>query len=145
MSLKDHDLGARSGPPAVSTSRDLMQLVIHADEKMQLRVYSILQAQLNLNIQDVNLSEALVVQHKQAQLFLDEVLHDDSIPANQRAQALGQANATIQNIIKQKETVMSQDRLRRFEIAFQKVIAKCATPEQKEAWMDLYGEYLKGN
>jgi len=138
--LKNYDMAPNTGDKAKAPT--LAELVEAADEETLQRIYSLAQAKLQLDITKVNLAEALMVQYQQATRFLDEILHDKEVPANQRAQAMNSANASLKEIIKQRGIVMSQERQKRYEVAFLKTLELLGTEEMKIAFMDMYGEYL---
>lgn len=121
---------------------DLLDLLENAEESILLRLYGRVQEMLELDIKKINLSEALVVQYRQTKNFVDEVLHDKSVPANQRAQAVNTCNGLLEKITKMRGIVMNQERQRRYESAFLKTLDMCGTPEQRVAFMEMYKEYL---
>jgi hypothetical protein len=143
MTLKDHSLaaGAKEKP---KTLLDTIKEV--TDEQELLRIYQAVQVKLQLDVNKVNLTEALVVQYKQGRHFLDEILADPTIPANQRAQAFNAVNASVEKIAKMRGIVMSQERLKIYENAFLKAVE--TLKEEKDpvtmldTFMDLYGKNL---
>lgn len=144
MSLKNHNMAAGANAQGPSLS-DLVDI---ADEETLMRLFKLIQAKLDLDINSLNLTEALALQYKMGTALADQVLYDNTIPANQRSQTFNAVNASIEKIAKMRGVIMSQERLKRYETAVLKVIDVFkikfpeAAPEMRDVFMDLYGEYL---
>lgn len=136
--LKNHSMA----PTQPKRPTDLADLVEQATDSELERIYVLIQARLALDIQGVNLTEALMLQFRQGTRFVDEILYDKDVPANQRAQALNAVNSSLKDIVKMRTLVMTQDRQRRYEAAFLKTLDLCGTEEQRVVFMDLYGDFL---
>ena len=131
--LKNYDLN--------STPAEPVDLLKGLDHEAMLVLRRRIDAELRIEIADINLTEELGLQYRQGQLLLAEVMADRTTPVNQKAQALNSVRATLESIINQQQIVYSAERLKRFEVAFHKVLEKLE-PESRELYFNLYGEYL---
>ena len=142
--LKDHTMATS----ASVKERTLAEVVASADQTELMRLYKLIQVELDLDVNNINLTEALALQFKQGQQFADEILHDKNTPANQRAQVYNTVNASVEKIAKMRGMIMNQERLKRYETAVLKAIEvfKTSYPEaasdMRDVFMDLYGEFL---
>jgi hypothetical protein len=66
-------------------------------------------------LREMNLEEELVRQYRKVVLLQDEVLKDDEIPANQRAQVAGQVASTLQHLIKMQTEFHTSERFKEIE------------------------------
>lgn len=144
MTLKDHSLTNTGTAPRL----DLAEVVSRASEVEKLRIYKILQSELDLDANNINLTEALTIQLKLGQDFQENILTDPEVPANQRSQVFNSVNSSLEKIAKMRDKVMSQERLKRYESAFMKVVEHIKENDPGNAkqmldiFMDLYGDYL---
>ncbi len=110
------------------------------DELLALRAE--IDKRLMLEIKHVNLTEELGLQFRQGKALLEQVRTDTATPTNQKAQVFNSVNSMLNNIAKQMDIVYSAERLKRFEVAFLKILEKLPA-ESKEQFFEMYGEYLK--
>ena len=130
--LKDHSLSPRLD--------SVISLSGMGDEEL-LSLRSRIDDRLNIELKHVNLTEELGLQYRAGKLLLDQTQGDESVPANQKAQVSNSVSAMLSSIVKMQETVYSIDRLKRYEAAFLKSV-ETLPKENKEAFFDLYGEFL---
>ena len=130
--LKDHSLSPRLD--------SVISLSGMGDEEL-LSLRSRIDDRLNIELKHVNLTEELGLQYRAGKLLLDQTQGDESVPANQKAQVFNSVSAMLSSIVKMQETVYSIDRLKRYEAAFLKSV-ETLPKENKEAFFDLYGEFL---
>lgn len=102
-----------------------------------------LDLRLAISIEQLNLTEELSLQYRQGKTMLDRVVNDDQVPANQVAQIFNSTQAQLEKIIRLRAQIFSQERLKRFEGAFLKVLELAATDEQRVQFMEMYGDFLK--
>jgi DNA mismatch repair ATPase MutS len=97
--------------------------------------------QLKVEIKHLKLTEELGLNYRKGQVLLDETMRDAACPANQKAQVFNSVKSMLSQIIVEQGIVYSAERLKRFEIAFLKVLEKLPK-ESQETFFDLYGEFL---
>jgi hypothetical protein len=120
---------------------ELKPLSEMSDEEM-LDLRNEIDSRLNIAIADLNLTEELGLQYRQGKVLLSSIQNDKTTPANQKAQVFNSVGAQLGQIVKMQSDVFSMQRLKKFEIAFIKA-AETLPQAAKEAFFDLYGEYLK--
>lgn len=98
---------------------------------------------VKIDINQMNLTEELGLQYRQAKQLLATVQHDTSTPANQKTQIFNSLNAQLDKIIKQRQAVLSQERLKRFEAAFLNTLKQLGDETLQQNFLDLYGEFLR--
>ncbi len=138
--MKDFSLKAPDKPPTVSSELRLLLEQLSEQELIDLRHE--LDSRLMLDLGALNLAEELAIQFRQGKNLLNEVQGDKDVPANQKAQILNSVRAMLSEIIKQQTDVYSMERLKKYEVAFVKCV-KLLTLESREAFFDLYGEFLE--
>ncbi len=112
------------------------------DETGRLEVKNRLDAILGVKVGSLNLGEELNFMYLQGRALLNTVMGDKAVPANQRSQVFNTIQKQLLDIADASNKVFSQERLKRYEKAFLKVLEQCATDEQKEIFFQLYGEFL---
>lgn len=142
MTLKNHSLAQDKPKLQVSPVEALMPAIEPLSEVELMELRHEIDLRIGLDLGQLNLSEELALQFRQAKTLLNDVQNDKDIPANQRAQVFNAVRNQLSEILKQQESVWSMERLKKIESA---VVKACnlMTEEQKAAFMDLYGEYLK--
>jgi hypothetical protein len=136
MSLENHDLSPvaiapRGNSLAEKTEAELLELRQQIDRR------------LNLDLADLNLTQELVLQFKQAKNLLDDILDDSEIASNQKSAVLNSATSILSAIAKAQEQIYSAERLKTIEAATIKAL-KTLPLEAQEAFFSLYGKYLSG-
>lgn len=66
-------------------------------------------------LNDLDLDKELLDQYKNAKEILEDILRDESIAANQKAQVINTISAILQNIIKLQQELHSVERLKLIE------------------------------
>jgi hypothetical protein len=137
MSLKNHSLQpvkpeAKADPLEGLDERGLLDLRAKIDSK------------LKVDLNRINLAEELGLQYRSGMAMLVEVQTDKDVPANQKSQVFNSVSKMLSDIIKQQKVVFSAERLKRYEVAFLKVLGQLP-PESARIYFDLYGEFLQEN
>lgn len=136
MTLKNHSLTAPK--PAALNDRleglpdsDLLSLRHEIDKR------------LNIDLSKLNLAEELGLQYRAGSTLLASVQSDKEVPANQKSQVFNSVGAMLDKIGKQMKVAFSAERLKRYEVAFLKVLDHDDMPKHmRKVFFDLYGEYL---
>ena len=89
------------------------------------------------SLDELNLEKELVSQYHKTKLLMDEVLHDDDTPANQRAQVANSVVSTLAQLVKLQEDLRREESLKLAESVFIEVIATQPI-EIKDAFFDEY-------
>lgn len=136
--MKDFSLASK--PKAATFSADHLNSLSEI-ELLELRgkIDTILQIQIG----DLNLGEELSLQLRKAKSLFDKVSEDKNTPVNQQAQLFNSIQALIDKLIKSRKIVFSQERLRRYEVAMLAALETLQNTAAKEAFLDLYQEYLE--
>lgn len=148
MNLKDHSMATSANVTSIDLAEVVAIAIATEDEDTLLRLFKLIQVNLDLDVNNLNLTEALAVQYKLGVGLADQIMHDKTVPANQRAQTFNAVNTSIEKIAKMRGVIMSQERLKRYETAVLKAIEVFkikypdAATDMREVFMDLYGEYL---
>lgn len=142
MTLKDHSLKQEPKPVKVSPVDLLIPQIENLSEAELADLRHQIDLRLHLDLSKLDLSEELALQFRQAKALLHEVQGDNQTPVNQKSQLFNSARAQLSDIVNQQKDVWSMERLKKIEAA---VVKACnlMTEEQKAAFMDLYGVYLK--
>ncbi len=135
MTLPDHRL-TQVKAPEVDPLRGM-------DDQALLNLRHAIDLRLKIELSDLNLSEELGLQYRSGKALLDSVQNDKDTPANQRAQVFNSVSMMLEKIVKHQRVVYDAERLKRFEVAFLKVLEKLPL-EAKQQFFELYGEYLGG-
>lgn len=138
MTLKSYSLnpGAKSTEPLTLEGR-LANL--SDDELLSLR--RLIDVRLKVEIANINLTEELGLQYREGLLLLNSIREDRGTPVNQKAQALNTVRTALVEIIKQQHLVYSAERLKRFEVAFHKILEKLPEDSRKH-YFEMYGDFL---
>jgi uncharacterized protein (UPF0147 family) len=67
------------------------------------------------NLSTIDLEKELVRQYRKVLHLQEQVLHDDEVPANQRAQVAGQVASTLQQLIKMQTEFHTSERFKAIE------------------------------
>lgn len=148
--MQDHRLTAAPGSGAADADGkrpDPLQplyneLYTYPDDAL-MRVRQFIDKTLTIDIGTLDLAEELGMQYRQGKALLAAIQMDDAVPANQKAQVYNTVQAQLDRIIKMREEVYSQERLKRYEGAFLKAMAALPDDNARHIFFDLYGEYLK--
>lgn len=139
--MEDHSLGKGKQIDASSVPKEVTQLVSTLSEKQLMNLRHHLDMLLQIEINQLNLTEELGLQYRQGKILLDSL--DDKTPANQRAQVFNSVQAQLEKIIKQRAAVFNQERLKHYEGALLKVLDMQGNEKAKELFLELYGAHLR--
>ncbi len=142
MSLKNHSLTQEPKPVIVSPVTLLLPEIEKLSEAELVELRHEIDLRLQLDLDQMDLSEELALQYRQAKALQQEVQGDKMTPANQKAQIFNSVRAQLAEIVKQQESVYSMERLKVYEVAFVKA-TRLLTAEARDAFFDLYGRFLK--
>lgn len=76
------------------------------------------------SLKDLNLEHELLAQYARVKRLQEEVLNDDSVPANQRAQVAGAVASTLQQLIKMQVEFSTSERFKAIEALMIKAMRK---------------------
>ena len=140
MTLKNHTLKANQVIHAnpLEAAQNLLKSMTDND---LLVLRHDLDKLLKIDLAQLDLADELGLQYRSGMTLLSSVQDDNDTPVNQRAQVFNSVNSMLSNIVKTQEIIYSIERLKKYEVAFLKA-AETLTTEAKEAFFDLYGEYL---
>jgi len=88
-------------------------------------------------LRDLDLEHELVIQLLTVQQLQRDVLSDDEVPANQRAQTANSVAAVLQQLAQLQSKVHTSERLKRLEANLVQAL-KEAPLEVQRAWLDGY-------
>lgn len=92
---------------------------------------------------DVNLEHELLGLMRKGQTLLSDVLTDDAVPANQRAQVLNSLASTLDQLAKLQNSIYDSERIKRLEHVFTRTL-KALPSEAAEYALETYrGEWKK--
>lgn len=128
--------GGQKPPRAATHSLQLDLTGMPVDELLELRV-QIEQRLPVKQLKDLNLEQELVLQLLTSQQLQRDVLQDDEIPANQRAQCLNAVAAIIAQLVKLQTEVYTSERLKRIEGYLIESLVELPKPAQ-EVFMARY-------
>ena len=86
---------------------------------------------------DFNLEAELLQRYKATTELWDTIVHDESVPANQKAQVMNACSALLEKISKLQVDIYDSERLKTLERAFIDTLKQL--PNQQQA-LDLYEE-----
>lgn len=86
---------------------------------------------------NINLEHELVEQYTKVKRLQDEVLEDEKIPLNQRAQMAGQVASTLQHLVKMQSEFHTSERFKAIENLMVKFMKKLPK-DVAEAFLDEY-------
>ena len=137
MALKNHKLSSNPEDPL----NDILNRVEALSEESMLRVRNMIDQHLKTNIADLNLAEELALQYRQGKRLLTDAQSSKDSPLNQQAQVFNTVQAQLEKIIKLQQAVYSQERLKRYEVAFMKC-SELLPLDARKRFFDLYQDYL---
>ena len=86
---------------------------------------------------DLNLEKELVEQYLKIKTIMDEVVHDDRVPANQRAQVANSVVGALQQLHKLQEDMQREERLKIMEACLIDAL-KVLPDKTKEEFFEYY-------
>lgn len=142
--MEDFSL-AQPAPPKDpdEISPELRKLLAALPEGQLMRARHEIDILVEIDINQMNLTEELGLQYRQAKQLLANVQNDDRTPANQKVQIFNSLQNQLDKIIKQRQAVLSQERLKRFEAAFLNTLKQLGDETLQQNFLDLYGEFLR--
>lgn len=141
--MQDYSLKDKPAPPPDALPENLLKSLDKLSETQLMELRHELDMRLQISIEDLNLTEEISLQYRQAKALLSRIQNDVSTPANQLAQVFNTTQAQLEKIIKQRAQIFNQERLKRYESAMLAMLEQCVTNEQKEKFLEMYGEFLK--
>lgn len=92
-------------------------------------------------LKDLDLETELVIQLQTAKQLQNEVLNDDGVPANQKAQVLNACASSIESLIRMQEKYHTGERLKQIETHLIDVLNRLPleTTTQFFEWYEQYG------
>lgn len=140
--MEDHSLGQAKQPEIDVVPKAALKAIEGLSEKQLMNLRHHLDMVLKIEISHLNLTEELGLQYRQGKALLNSI-QDSSTPANQKAQVFNSIQAQLEKIVKQRQLVFSQERLKRFEAALLKVLEMKGNEREQELFLELYGEFLR--
>lgn len=111
------------------------------DERMDL--YTDLIASLSSkSLKDLDMERELVIQLHTVQRLQKDVLHDENIPANQRAQAANVVASALNSLAKLQSEIYTSERLKRLEGALIEAV-QTLPMETQQTFLDSYERTLQ--
>lgn len=89
------------------------------------------------SLDELNLEKELVGQYHKTKLLMDEVLHDDETPANQRAQVANSVVSTLAQLVKLQEDLRRDETLKLMETCLMDKL-KSMPSDFKDAFFEDY-------
>ena len=89
------------------------------------------------SLDELNLEKELVSQYHKTKLLMDEVLHDDDTPANQRAQVANSVVSTLAQLVKLQEDLRRDETLKLMETCLMDKL-KSMPSDFKDAFFEDY-------
>ena len=136
--MEDFSL-SQPAPASVSIAAQLKRM----SNKELLELRNQVDAELGVELKDLNLGEELGLLFRQGKQLLEDVLDDPDVPANQKAQVFNTVKGQVDKLVATRQVVFSQERLKRFEMALIKVINMAGNDTMKAEFLDLYGSFLE--
>jgi len=96
--------------------------------------------QLLSSLDELNLSQELLEAYNKAKLLLSEAEYDESIPLNQKVQAVNSIAAILQTIAKTQETLHNTQTITKIEAVLINTLK--TYPELREAFLEEYERAL---
>lgn len=140
--MKDYSLGANIAPDPSIVPAAVLDAIGKLSQTQLMTLRHKIDMLLDLDINQLNLVEELGLQFRQGKELLASIQNDSATPANQKAQVFNTLKGQLDKIIKQRGLVLSQERLKRYEAAFLKVLEGLDSDTARQTFMDLYGEFL---
>ena len=143
--MQDFNLKPAAGS-AKQTSYGLDQLkliVRDMSDNDALLVYNLLLGRLDISANSLNLLDELAFQYRMARMLQAEATDNNSESGmKDRTVTLNSVTSLLKALADTRAQVLTQERLKRFEVAIRKTL-KTAPAEMREAYVDLYGEFLE--
>lgn len=92
-------------------------------------------------LSDLNLEEEMLLQFHTIRNLQSEILVDQSVPANQRAQVANSVAATLNKLVEMQLAIYSSERFKAIELALIRVLSKLPEAAAKE-FLDEYEKIL---
>lgn len=92
------------------------------------------------SLDDLNLKQELLEAYNKAKLLLSEAEYDESIPLNQKVQAVNSIAAILQTIAKTQETLHNTQTITKIEAVLINTLK--TYPELREAFLEEYERAL---
>lgn len=96
-----------------------------------------------LDLNSVNMEHELLLQLMVVKKLQKEVLEDDDIPANQRAQCAGQVAAVLGTLAKMQNSIYESERIKAIENHLVEAV-KTLTDDQQTQFFERYEAMLRG-
>lgn len=142
MTIKDHSMQrANNETKAPKQPKDIDAYIVAADEDEKMRLYTLLTGTMELEVKNLNLTEEVGLQFKQAKFFLSTLMTDEDIPANHKAQALNTVTRLLHTMTDMREKIYGQERQKKFDAAWLRTMRELPK-HQQETFMELFGEHL---
>jgi hypothetical protein len=148
--MQDNRLNKKSpGRPSnePTESPDLLEPIRNGlgkmDQQALMQLRQELDTMLSTEIGAIDLVEELGLQYRNGKNLLSQILNDNNTAPNQKAQVFNSVQSQLETIIKRREEVYSQERLKAFEAGFLKAMKALPNDAARHAFFDRYGEYLK--
>ena len=104
QTLKTEAKGGATHSLANMTKDELLELKELLDKQMP-----------TMSLSNLNLEHELLLQYDRVKTLQQEVMHDDSVPANQRAQVANSVATTLQHLIKMQTEYSTAERFKAIE------------------------------
>lgn len=128
-------------PPSRAEELDLDDWT--EDELLDLR--SEVEARLPVkSLDDTNLTKELVFQVVALQKLQRDVMREQGVPANQRAQVANSLSAALSNLVKVQQDVYTSERFKQFERLVIEFINSAPDSVTKDAWYKRWEEIVRG-
>lgn len=143
MLKKTPELPPTSRPPVERPKKQIDEIDVAACSVPELLAFrqQVTAALPARELKDINLSQELVLQILALQSMQAEVINDESIPANQKAQVANSLSAALTTLVKVQDEVFSSERFKRIERAFIETIESLPDEHKRRAF-DLYSKLL---
>lgn len=92
-------------------------------------------------LEDMDMERELVLQLRMSQALQTNIIDDDRVPANQKAQVMNSVASTIQQITKMQGEIYTSERLKRIESALIKQLNQWPE-DQTRTFFERYTEIL---
>lgn len=133
---------ARQISPEIDTSDgsiDLDKLDLNALLTLRMRIDEKLPARA---LADIDLEEELVIQFQQTKKLLSDVLDDEEVPPNQKAQVANTCSSLLAQLTKMQSELYAAERVKALEAALIKALLTLPEATQKAFFVEyerLYG------
>lgn len=141
--MKDYSLSQpeKTNPDEVPSA--VLTNVRQLSERQMMALRHELDNLLNIEISQLNLTEELGLQYRQGKNLLASIESDVKVAPNQKSQVFNAVQSQLEKIIKLRNLVYDQERLKRYESAMLKVLEMKGNEKEQELFLELYGSYLR--